>query len=147
MHLLACLVAVGCTDAPGPPPDAVTGTWGGTDAGLIAGDTAAHVHIGCTVGDARLPIAVNDDGTFEATGTYDVDAFPVPRGILHPARFSGRITGTTMTLTVTLLDTARTLGPVQLTYGVTPQMGPCPICRSPGSMPAGEGWLAPYRRR
>lgn len=143
VSLLACAV-IACTEAPGTPPDEVTGTWGGNDAGLIAGDTAAHVHIGCTVGDARLPIAVQDDGTFEATGTYDVDAFPVPRGILHPARFSGRITGTTMVLTVTLLDTARTLGPVQLTFGVTPQMGPCPICRKPGGMRGGDAWDAPH---
>jgi len=34
-----------------------------------------------------------------------------------------------MTLTVTLTDTAVTLGPVQLTLGKEPRMGPCPICR------------------
>jgi hypothetical protein len=36
-----------------------------------------------------------------------------------------------MTLTVTLTDTAVTLGPVQLVFGRDPRMGPCPICRKP----------------
>ena len=53
------------------------------------------------------------------------------RGPDHPARFSGKIVGRVMSLTVTLTDTAVTLGPVQLTFGKEPRMGPCPICRTP----------------
>ena len=34
-----------------------------------------------------------------------------------------------MTLTVSLTDIPRVLGPVTLTYGKEPKMGPCPICR------------------
>jgi len=33
-----------------------------------------------------------------------------------------------MTLSVTLTDTAVTLGPVTLVLGQEPRMGPCPIC-------------------
>src|SRR5207244_11809996 len=58
----------------------------------------------------------------------DITAQPADRGILHPARFSGSVLGHTMTLTVTLTDTAVTLGPVELTLGQTPKLGPCPIC-------------------
>ena len=36
---------------PGP---LAAGTWGGDNAGLIASDTSAHVHIGCTLGDVQL---------------------------------------------------------------------------------------------
>jgi hypothetical protein len=32
---------------------------------------------------------------------------------------------------VTLTDTAVVLGPVLLSYGKEPRMGPCPICRVP----------------
>jgi hypothetical protein len=109
----------------------VAGTWGGDNAGLIVTDTDVHVHIGCTLGDAVGPIHPDANGRFEATGTYNVDAYPVDRGITHPATFSGQITGQTMTLTVALTDTARVLGPVTLTYGKEPMMGPCPICRVP----------------
>ena len=125
------LVALACSAAGPTHITEIAGTWGGENAGLIVNGTDLHVHIGCTLGDAVGPIKADADGRFEATGTYNVDAYPVNRGITHPATFSGRIVGETMTLTVSLTDTARVLGPVTLTYGKEPQMGPCPICRVP----------------
>jgi hypothetical protein len=122
----------GCAGTSSPITE-VTGTWGGDDAGLIASDTSAHVHIGCTLGDTDSPIHPLADGNFEASGKYNVDAFPIDRGILHPARFYGRIEGDKMTLSVTLTDTGRQMGPVTLTRGKEPKMGPCPICRNPSA--------------
>ena len=131
---LVLLAALACSAVTSTPITEVAGTWGGDNAGLIVNDTDVHVHIGCTLGDADGPIKPDADGRFGATGTYNVDAYPVNRGITHPATFTGRIVGETMTLTVGLTDTARVLGPVTLTYGVEPQMGPCPICRVPPRM-------------
>ena len=34
----------------------IQGTWGGENAGLMAFDTTAHVHIGCTAGDTKQAI-------------------------------------------------------------------------------------------
>ena len=70
---------------------------------------------------------------FDVPGEQNITAFPVDRGILHPARFTGSIDGRTMTLTVTLTDTAVTLGPVSLTFEKEPNMGPCPICFGKGA--------------
>src|SRR5258706_16332210 len=98
--LAACQVA-----GPVPTPGQVAGTWGGDNAGLIASDSTAHVHIGCTLGDTKEAIRLDANGRFDQAGTYDVDAFPVARGITHPARFSGTVIGRTMVLTVTLTDT------------------------------------------
>lgn len=128
---LSIFAVLACSAATSAHITEVVGTWGGDNAGLIVTDTDVHVHIGCTVGDADGPIHPDTDGRFEATGTYNVDAYPVNRGIIHPARFTGQITGQTMALTVTLTDTARVLGPVTLIYGKEPKMGPCPICRVP----------------
>lgn len=128
---LSIFTLLACSAATSTPIRDVAGTWGGDNAGLIVNDTDVHVHIGCTLGDALGPIVTDADGRFEATGTYNVDAYPVDRGIIHPARFTGQIVGQTMTLTVTLTDTARVLGPVTLVYGKEPKMGPCPICRVP----------------
>ena len=128
---LSIFAVLACATATSARITEVVGTWGGDNAGLIVNDTDVHVHIGCTLGDAVGPIHPDADGRFEATGTYNVDAYPVNRGIIHPAQFTGQITGQTMALTVTLTDTARVLGPVTLTYGKEPQMGPCPICRVP----------------
>ncbi len=131
---LAFAVAVGTigpcdpTGAGGPPKD-LAGTWGGNNAGMFVDDTSAHVHIGCTYGNIHQRVVPDPLGQFNVPGEQDITAYPVDRGILHPARFSGRVTGGIMTLTITLTDTAVTLGPVVLTYGKEPRMGPCPICR------------------
>ena len=113
------------------PPGPVVGTWGGENAGLMADDSSAHVHIGCTYGDVHQQIVPDSSGKFDVPGEHNITAHPVDRGILHPARFSGRVVEGSMTLVVTLTDTAVTLGPVKLVYGTEPRMGPCPICRVP----------------
>src|SRR5213595_2303212 len=125
------LAALACSAISPTHITKIAGTWGGENAGLIVDQTDVHVHIGCTLGDAVGPIKPDADGRFEATGTDNVDAYPVNRGITHPATFTGRIVGETMTLTFSLTYTARVLGPVTLIYGKEPRMGPCPICRVP----------------
>jgi hypothetical protein len=127
--LPSVLAIVACSTATSTRFTEVAGTWGGDNAGLIVTNADVHVHIGCTLGNALGPIRTDANGRFEATGTYNVDAYPVDRGIVHPARFIGQIRGETMTLTVSLTDIARVLGPVTLVYGKEPKMGPCPICR------------------
>ncbi len=124
-----CVAMAACQSAQFILPDGdVTGTWGGNNAGLIATDSTAHVHIGCESGDAEGPIHVGSGGSFDTTGTFTVGAYPIGPGVTHPARFRGVVVGKTMQLTVTLTDTARTFGPVALEYGIEPRMGPCPIC-------------------
>lgn len=109
----------------------IQGTWGGENAGLIAFDTTAHVHIGCTAGDTKQALVADEQGRFDVPGLYNITLYPVARGPDHPARFFGRVDGSLMRLTVTLTDTAVTLGPVTLVLGQEPHMGPCPICRKP----------------
>jgi len=106
-----------------------TGTWGGDGGGLIVTAEGAHAHIGCTLGDVTGAIALDAEGRFEVSGTWNVDAFPVNRGIVHPARISGRTDGATLSLAVRLSDTGQSLGPVLLTHGREPRMQNCPICR------------------
>lgn len=131
--ILLGVAVIACSAATSTTITDVVGTWGGDNAGLIVNGTDVHVHIGCTLGDAVGPILPDANGRFEVSATYNVDAYPVNRGITHPATFSGQIVGQSMTLTVSLTDTARVLGPVTLVYGKEPKMGPCPICRVPPS--------------
>src|ERR1700687_4072019 len=125
--ILSVSAVLACSAATSAHITEVVGTWGGDNAGLIVTDTDVHVHIGCTLGDAVGPIHPDANGRFEATGTYNVNAYPVDRGITHPARFTGQIIQQTMTLTVSLTDTARVLGPVTLIYGKEPTIGSCQI--------------------
>jgi len=127
---LLVLVAMGaCADPRVGPETVPTGTWGGDDGGLIVTAEGAHAHIGCTLGDVTGAIALDADGRFDVEGQWNVDAFPVNRGILHPARLSGRTDGATLSLAVRLSDTGQALGPVSLTRGREPRMQDCPICR------------------
>jgi hypothetical protein len=126
----AATLAIGPCSLTGlKPPKDLAGTWGGENAVLMADDTSAHIHIGCTYGNIHQQIIPDADGRFDLPGEHNITAHPVDRGILHPARFSGRVSSGIMMLTVTLTDTTVTLGPVNLAYGKEPRMGPCPICR------------------
>src|SRR5215217_383165 len=118
--LLPLVIASACYSTPGDPVIEVTGTWGGDNAGLITTDSSSHVHIGCTLGDTSTPIHPDAYGRFDVTGTYNVDAYPVDRGIIHPARFTGKVGTSELTLTVTLTDTGTQLGPVTLVRGKEP---------------------------
>ena len=126
------LWAAGCGTSGRPPLDRVpAGTWGGDDAGLIVSTEGAHAHVACTAGDIAGEIPLDGAGAFDVTGVYDVDAFPVSRGLLHPARFTGRTDGRTLTFTVRLTDTGQTLTSGELVLGREPHMRNCPICRPP----------------
>jgi hypothetical protein len=111
------------------------GTWGGDNAGMIVGDTAMHLHIGCTFGDVSGRIALDADGHFDVAGSYMLRAYPITVGPAVPARFVGRVDGSTATITVTVNDTVEhatvVKGPVIVQYGDEPRLGACPICRRP----------------
>ena len=144
---LLAAVALGavCQSNPmvGPPagPFLAVGTWGGANAGAIVTDSQTHVHIGCTFGDISGSVPLSSDGSFSVAGSYILRAYPITVGPSLPAQFSGRVQQRvgirTLTLTVVVSDTVakktQTLGPVDVTLGKEPAMGPCPICRVPAA--------------
>ncbi|MES2178643.1 MAG: hypothetical protein V4550_12360 [Gemmatimonadota bacterium] len=111
------------------------GTWGGDSGGLIVGDTALHLHVGCTFGDISGKLNADAQGNFSVAGSYVVRAYPIQVGPAVPAQFTGHASAKTVTITATINDTVahQTLvrGPVTLSLGVEPRLGPCPICRDP----------------
>ncbi|HTI62656.1 MAG TPA: hypothetical protein VL524_04045 [Gemmatimonadaceae bacterium] len=133
-------VAVACSSAATttvPPFDGniPLGNWGGENAGMIVSDTAMHLHIGCTYGDASGRVPVGSGGQFDVAGSYMLRAYPIAVGPTVPARFTGRLDGDKVTITATIDDTVQqktvVLGPVTVTYGADAKLGPCPICRRP----------------
>lgn len=130
--LSACLSAETLVSADGLLP---LGNYGGSNAGMIVGDTATHLHIGCTYGDVSGRIALDKTGQFDVVGSYMLRAYPIAVGPAVPARFVGRLQGSTVVVTVTVNDTVQhaivVKGPASVTYGVEPQDMPCPICRRP----------------
>lgn len=142
LNALAALLFAGlatCTGADrivAPGAELTVGTWGGQNAGAIVTDSITHVHVGCTFGDIKGRIALDADGRFTVDGSYVLRAYPLYIGPELPAQFSGVVNGKTLTLAVAVNDTVNktvvSLGPVTVTLGTNPQMGPCPICRVPG---------------
>jgi len=130
--LVAGLIA--CEQTPPEPGGALRlGTWGGDNAGMIVTDSGIHVHLGCTLGDVPERIVPDAAGRFDVPGRYNLTAYPVDRGIFHPARFAGALILNSLSLTVTVTDTIAhetvVLGPAVVVYGREPRLGPCPICR------------------
>jgi hypothetical protein len=126
----------GCDGGLGPVSGGglAAGTWGGDNAGLIVADSVAHVHVGCTFGNFRLPVTFDRGGRFEAPGDYLLRAYPVAVGPTMPARFEGTRRGDELTFIVTVNDTVAkqtvVLGPATVVLGREPRLGPCPICRA-----------------
>jgi len=140
-HRLLFLLAIpvlACSSSPTLGPvdgELALGTWGGDSAGMIVSDTALHLHVGCTFGDVSGRVHVNADGSFEVVGNYTLHAYPILVGPTDPARFTGKVSGATATVTAIIDDTAQhqtvVHGPVVVSLGVTPRLGPCPICARP----------------
>jgi len=142
------VAVVACSSGPSAPAfdgSIPLGTWGGDNSGMIVGDTAVHIHVGCTYGDVSGRVPVSADGKFDVQGRYTLRAYPIVVGPEMPARFVGQVTGIKAVVTVTVTDTVEhktvVLGPVAVTYGVDPKMGPCPICRRPVRT---KSWLSSW---
>lgn len=115
------------------------GTWGARDAGVVVTSEGIHVHVGCTFGNIVGNVTVDASGRFTAEGTYVLRAYPVQTGASLPAQFSGRISGTALTLAVAVNDTVEqrivAVGPITVVFGQEAEMLQCPICRVPGEGP------------
>ena len=155
-NVLWLMLAGGCyaESSNGPPADGrlAIGTWGGDSTGVIVTDSVTHVHIGCTFGDIPGRVALDQDGRFTVSGSYLLRAYPIAIGPTMPAQFSGRVSGSTLTVSVTVYDTVGNTvvvrGPGSVRFGTEPRLGPCPICRVPGDRSSARmaPSLAPTRK-
>jgi hypothetical protein len=97
------------------------GVWGGRSVQVtVSADGAVLVH-DCAAGTMDARPDPDDDGRFMVTGTrtpgvglpFPVDDPPQPR----PARYEGRISGKTMTFSVTFTDTGDFVATYEATRG------------------------------
>jgi len=98
-----------------------TGAWGGNQIGMQVTERGAEINYACAHGNIGERITLDADGKFDVTGSH-VNESPGPVRVdqkpdSHPARYTGRVDGQTMSLTVTLTDTKQEIGTFTLTYG------------------------------
>lgn len=110
-------------------PARLVGEWGGDHAGLIVTADQATLEYDCATGTMNLPVQVDDDGRFEATGEHTIGhGGPIRQDEIpdrHPALYAGRIQGDVMTLTVTMTDLKATVGTFVLVRGASPRVFKC----------------------
>ena len=106
------------------------GSWGGVGVSARVTETGAHFEFDCAFGSTDGPIRLDENGAFAATGGY---AFELggprtkdsPSPNKHEALFEGRVEDERMTLTITLSEQGRTLGPFELERNRRAQLDKC----------------------
>lgn len=125
--LLVTLTAATCN--PVETTGDIRGPWGGEHIALLVNDTGSTIEYDCASGSIAGAIRPGDDGRFENAGTHiRGHGGPSREGEIpdaHPARYTGRIEGNMMTLTVREADTGTEIGTFKLERGVSARVFRC----------------------
>ena len=124
----ALLASSGCGPSSSPDSFVPIGIWGGEHASLTLAAAGATIEFDCAHGTLPAPIALTD-GAFDAPGDY----FPERGGpiriddpvVRRSARYSGSITGRTMSLRVRLIEPSEDVGTFTLTLGASGRVFKC----------------------
>jgi len=126
--LLVCVLALlGCGSPNHPSSTPVPiGMWGGPEVALEVTATGAFMPDPSSCFDASIgqPLLMDRSGRFTVDGTWVVYPLGSRPGIPFPAHFSGVVSGTKMTLTVTFAGHSQVY---LLNYG-SPPIPPFPMC-------------------
>jgi hypothetical protein len=106
------------------------GEWGGRSVGLTVTAGGARVEFDCAHGSINQKMTLDADGRFDVAGTFVRErGGPVrmdePSDKGSPARYSGKVEGKTMSLTLKLTDTNETIEALTLTHGQSPRLTKC----------------------
>jgi hypothetical protein len=107
----------------------LTGMWGGQHIRLEVSSSGASIEYDCAHGTIDQPMTLDSKGYFDVRGTHVTErAGPVREGERSDAlaaRYTGRIQGETMIITVVLSDSRENAGTFTLGYGKTPRLRKC----------------------
>ena len=106
-----------------------TGIWGGEHIQMQVDENGARLQYDCAHGSVDEPLTLDHEGRLDVKGTHVRErGGPVRRGDKpdnRPARYTGRVEGQTMTLTVMLTDSDESAGTFTLTQGEPGQIRKC----------------------
>ena len=122
------IVLAGCGTTTGPDAVIMTGSWGGDHAVLDVTATSASIEFDCAHGTLPVPLTLNR-GTFDVTGDFVQEhGGPIRSDETvdrQPARYTGSVNGSTMSLHVRLTATGEDRGTYTLTRGLTGRVFKC----------------------
>jgi hypothetical protein len=112
----------------GPSPLAM-GVWGGDHIAMTITESSVHVELDCAHGDVPSAIRIDGRNQFDVMGTFVREhGGPVREGEVldtHPARYTGSLTSSGMTLTIQQTDTSQALGTFVLVQGAQGRVVKC----------------------
>ena len=121
-------VSLACGTSTSPDSFVAIGTWGGDHALLTVDAASANIEFDCAHGTLQAPIPLAH-GDFDVAGEFVQEhGGPIREGeqVVHrPARYRGAIDKQTMTLHVTLTDTAQDVGTFSLRLGTGGRVFKC----------------------
>jgi hypothetical protein len=108
-------------------PNAEEGVWGGPHVRLVITSNGGEIEFDCGHGQLNEPLKRDAQGRFDVAGTFVREAGPVRQEETSgkPARYSGRIEGDIMTLTLTLSDSNEKPDEFSLTRGSDGRLWKC----------------------
>jgi hypothetical protein len=129
LAVYAMVVALSaCSTTTAPDAVVVSGTWGGDHALLEVTDTTASIEFDCAHGTLSVPLTLNR-GAFDVTGDYVQEhGGPIRSDETvdrQAARYTGTVSGSTMTMLVTLTATGQDRGTYTLTRGASGRVFKC----------------------
>ena len=131
LSLVVCAlltVTAGCGTTTGPDAIVVNGTWGGDHALLEITATSASIEFDCAHGTLTVPLTLTR-GAFDVSGDYVQEhGGPIRSDETvnrQPARYTGTVSGNTMTLLVRLTATGEDRGMYSLMRGTTGRVFKC----------------------
>jgi hypothetical protein len=105
------------------------GVWGGAHARMEVVEGGVNFEFDCAAGQINRPVALDGEGRFDVKGTFNAQhAGPVLRdeeANARAARYSGRVRGETLTLTVTLAGAEEEVSSYTLTRGDEGRLTKC----------------------
>lgn len=127
--VLLVFAILACAGSNTAPPSVIVGEWGGDHAGLMATPDSGTLEYDCAAGRITQGLRPLADGTFLAVGTHSpghggpvrIDEVPLRR----PARYTGRVDGDHLTLTVVMTDSSVTVGTFDLYRGRSARVFKC----------------------
>jgi hypothetical protein len=103
--------------------------WGGPHVHLVMTAKGAELEFDCAHGQIKAPIKGDSEGRFDLPGTFVRERGGPIRSDETPAeeavRYSGRIVGDSMTLTITLVDSHEKLDTFSLARGKEGRLWKC----------------------
>jgi hypothetical protein len=109
--------------------DVQAGTWAGEHIVMEVTSSGATVEFDCAHGTLDAPLALDSGGRFDVSGSFTPERGGPTRGDSAsravPARYTGSLDDSTLTITVVLTESKATVGVFTLRHGARPRLFKC----------------------